>query len=174
MRSFYLMLSILVMSGFAGIQAQADIVGIPGTAPLRDQVNISQLPEDLMPTMRNVTKIHAPVTNADKTAFQLEKERANTAFLDMVQNDPVDHSTRGDAPNPLVLNTFEANPFNSGWPNDNDMAVSPSGFIVSTTNTLFRVYDPNGRLLRTSTLDALGGSADNIPGNDFNFKVSNK
>lgn len=58
---------------------------------------------------------------------------------------------------PLLARNFKANTAN-GTPNDNSMAISNGGKVVSVVNTNIRVYDSVGTQLVSKTLGALAGS----------------
>lgn len=55
---------------------------------------------------------------------------------------------------PQLGRNFIANPAN-GTPNDNSIAISKSGTIVSVVNTNFKVYDDTGKQLMTKSLATL-------------------
>ncbi|MFK7973218.1 MAG: T9SS type A sorting domain-containing protein [Bacteroidia bacterium] len=162
MRRFYTLFTFILMLGLTGASAQL-IEGTKGQVPLGDVVNIGQVEEDLMPTMRNINKIHVPGNNLDKDAFYAEKKRLSR----ILDEQPSQVATsRGTAEEPSIQSGFEANQ-PSGVPNDNDLAVSydldfTGSFIVSVSNTIFRVYDEGGTELLSRSLTILGGAADTI------------
>lgn len=159
MRFFYAVLVLLFAFSTTNLQAQAGIKGTPGTVTRGDIVNISQTVDDLMPTMRNVNKIHTPGVNQDKDAYFAEKLRIDGILSSLPAN--TQSGTRATAPTPQRFSSFEGNE-PTGVPNDNDIAISPDGMVVSVTNTVFRVYDANGNQLLGRSLTALGGAADTI------------
>ncbi|MCX6352945.1 MAG: T9SS type A sorting domain-containing protein [Bacteroidetes bacterium] len=57
-------------------------------------------------------------------------------------------------PPPLHLKGFEGNKFFTGIPNDNDVAISNNGFIVSVVNQTINVFDTNGTLLKAWSFNA--------------------
>lgn len=63
----------------------------------------------------------------------------------------------GIAALPIMLNNFTANNA-QGTPNDNHIAISNDGKIVSVVNTNFRVYDENGNQLQSKTLATFANS----------------
>lgn len=108
-----------------------------------------------------VNSKHVPAPGAEvknyvdriKSAINAEKSQvADQAFS----------SSRELAPAPQKRASFHGNDYNGSHPNDNHIAVSSSGKIVSVSNTQFCVYQPNGALLRKNSLqafaDSLGGS----------------
>ena len=68
-----------------------------------------------------------------------------------------------DLPQPSVLSGWEGNPMGSGVPNDNDMAISNDGKIISVINSSIYIYDSLGTLLQSVYLstfaDTLGIAA---------------
>lgn len=65
--------------------------------------------------------------------------------------------TRGNVPVPVMLNNFTANNSQS-TPNDNHMAISNGGKIVSVTNSVFKVYDETGLQLQSKSLSSFGNA----------------
>ncbi|MCW5908535.1 MAG: T9SS type A sorting domain-containing protein [Chitinophagales bacterium] len=63
----------------------------------------------------------------------------------------------GTASSPVMLNNFTANNA-QGTPNDNHIAISNDGKIVSVVNTNFRVYDEGGNQLQSKTLATFANS----------------
>ncbi|MEZ4685509.1 MAG: hypothetical protein R3B47_05445 [Bacteroidia bacterium] len=163
MRNIFLSFSFIVIAGLAGMIAQDGIAGVPGAARLVNQVNLSQVQDDMFPVMRNVSKVHFPGVSEGKDAFIAEKRRKNEAFLELVKNEIHEASPRGAAVDPTQGINFKANPFSSGWPNDNDLAVNDQ-YILSVTNSIIRVYDHNGSQLLGRSLEQFGGANDTIGG----------
>lgn len=63
----------------------------------------------------------------------------------------------GTAATPVMLNNFAANNA-QGTPNDNHLAISNDGKVVSVVNTNFRVYDTAGTQLQSKTLSAFANA----------------
>ncbi len=63
----------------------------------------------------------------------------------------------GQAPAPVMLTNFAANNA-QGTPNDNHIAVSNEGKVVSVVNTNFRVYNESGIQLQSKTLTTFANS----------------
>lgn len=55
---------------------------------------------------------------------------------------------------PIVWRQFEGNAYNFGAPNDNDMAISNGGKVVSVINSTVNFYEENGTLLKSVSLQA--------------------
>lgn len=59
---------------------------------------------------------------------------------------PIKNKMRGrggimEAPAPIILRGFEANKFSNSVPNDNHLAISNGGKLISVSNTTIRAYD---------------------------------
>ena len=72
----------------------------------------------------------------------------------------------GDASTPEVLAGFEGNLSGVSVPNDNDMAISNDGTIISVINSNMHVYDMSGNLLHEVSLGAI---ADTLGGPQSSF-----
>jgi hypothetical protein len=66
-------------------------------------------------------------------------------------------SNRDATPAPLLASSFDANN-SQGTPNDNHMAISNGGKIISVVNTNLRVYDEAGTQLLSRSLGAFANS----------------
>jgi hypothetical protein len=58
---------------------------------------------------------------------------------------------------PVLARNFQANPI-SGTPNDNSMAISNAGIVVSVANTNVKVYDDTGKQLLSRSLALFASS----------------
>ncbi|MBN8703171.1 MAG: T9SS type A sorting domain-containing protein [Bacteroidetes bacterium] len=122
-------------------------------------VNFSAVKEDYAVSLLN-TEMPSPnsyrgnLIELKKKYHQefLAKKQSNTNTFKTNHNGP--HTSI--APEPLVLDTFEANLQNSGYPLDNDMAISNAGILVSVINSIIYIYDTNNNdtLLFSKTLHA--------------------
>lgn len=70
---------------------------------------------------------------------------------------------------PFALRGFRGNPYN-GIPNDNHMAISNDGMIVSVTNSVLHVYDGDGEEKMTTSLGAFSDTL-KIGGHKFDPRV---
>jgi hypothetical protein len=90
--------------------------------------------------------------NDGMSKFGPEKKIVDELRRKFKANGSVAGSQRaGSAPVPIMLNNFGANNA-QGTPNDNHIAISNAGKIVSVVNTNFKVYDENGTQLLSKTL----------------------
>ena len=71
---------------------------------------------------------------------------------------------------PRLVRAFAGNPFELATPNDNSLAVSHYGEILSAVNSAVRVYDTTGQHLGMHTLTALGDTLQ-LPGLEFDPRV---
>src|ERR1043166_4406599 len=58
-------------------------------------------------------------------------------------------------PAPQLQNNFNGN-ITQGTPNDNDLAVSNGGFIISAVNTNINIFNDTGKMLTGKLLSVLG------------------
>ncbi len=89
-----------------------------------------------------------PASDYSNKKFVLNQKRLSKFYEYSRQ-----HKSRsgGSAPSPLITNNFMANPA-QGTPNDNHIAISNAGKVVSVVNTNIRMYDENGTQLQSKTL----------------------
>jgi hypothetical protein len=59
---------------------------------------------------------------------------------------------------PFRLRCFEGNSYNGGVPDDNDIAVSNTGMVLSVMNSSLNAYDSTGKLIKSVSLDAFSQS----------------
>lgn len=68
---------------------------------------------------------------------------------------------KADVDTPLVVSGFEGNPFVNSVPNDNTLAVSNDGMLMSAINTSIYFFDTNNdTLLKTISLSAFSDTLD--------------
>lgn len=77
-----------------------------------------------------------------------------------------------DADTPVVLRNFRGNGFNYGVPNDNSMAISDSGILVSVINSNVYMYDVDAdSLLKKMSLNVLSDTLDTISSHQYDPRV---
>ncbi len=91
-----------------------------------------------------------------------------SAFFEHVASSPLFEP--GALPPPLLERRFAANGFEMGTPNDNTLAISPAGEILSAVNTAVAVYDTTGRRKERKTLTDFGDTLQ-LPGREFDPRV---
>lgn len=125
-------------------------------------INMSELSEDWDV---NLQHLEAPKPGISGLRAELHAKK-----MEIMQRYPKDRSGASRAaagPAPIVGTNFEGNSF-QGVPNDNDMAISKDGFIVSVTNSRIHMYNAATQeqlLLRSlhlfsSPADVLGSKYD--------------
>ncbi|MCC7029423.1 MAG: T9SS type A sorting domain-containing protein [Chitinophagaceae bacterium] len=72
-----------------------------------------------------------------------------------------DKKTRGLAANPTIVKGWQANVAN-GTPNDNDIAVSNEGKVISAVNSNIRIYNDTGLLITTKSLTSVFAAVGNF------------
>lgn len=130
--------------------------------------NISKIKTDFDPQVQN---IEMPVPGSSSyRAFLMEvrqqiKTVEPTARL-MKKED--DHDPVIEPP--VIKSSFEGNLFNNRMPNDNDLAVSNDGYVVSVINSNINVFDPGGNVLEDISLYAFSDTL-GINGNKYDPRV---
>lgn len=77
-----------------------------------------------------------------------------------------------DADTPVVLRNFIGNGFDFGVPNDNTMAISNDGILISAINSNIYMYDVDAdSLLKDMSLKAFADTLDTISGHQYDPKV---
>ena len=59
-----------------------------------------------------------------------------------------------------MLTGFQGNPYNFSVPNDNDVAISNDGMIVSVINSTINIYTETGEELYVVSLSAFSDTLD--------------
>lgn len=136
--------------------------------------NLSAIREDWMPYLQNIEK-PAPGSNR-AMLLSLKEEMRKKYPLKENRNYYKDNNSNSvytaQAPSPLIKKNFEANTQDSGWPLDNDMAISNDGKLISVTNSVIYIYDiKKDTLLLTKSLDAFASSLKPLNRNKFDPKV---
>lgn len=120
--------------------------------PLSYRINISEITTDWFVNLQNV-EMPVPGQGFNKSFLEQIREK-----LPPKKNLPASHPAfRRDeykpAP-PHILNSFDGNDFNVHVPNDNDLAVSNDGKIISVTNSIMCFYTADSVYHQPVSLDA--------------------
>ncbi len=91
------------------------------------------------------------VTRLSIPGQSIQKKSESNALLSTPSNGEVGNAAYKKASAPNVLNSFKANVFNGYTPPDNAMAVSNSGYIVSSINSNVYYYNADGSILGFTT-----------------------
>lgn len=77
-----------------------------------------------------------------------------------------------DADTPVVLRNFAGNVFDYGIPNDNTVAISNDGYLLSAINSNIYMYDVDAdSLVKDISLNAFADTLDTISGHQYDPKV---
>ncbi|HEX2900841.1 MAG TPA: hypothetical protein VHS96_14055, partial [Bacteroidia bacterium] len=131
--------------------------------PLQATVNMREIKEDFHPLM---VRLEAPFPggNSEKAWLAAEKERLMARYQPPALNAQKVDST---APSPWMGDNFATNHVINGVPNDNDMAISNGGKIVSVINSNIYMHDEYGATLMANvSLDAWSAAL-NLNGDKF-------
>lgn len=116
--------------------------------PRAGTVKMNSIKEDFLPLLRNIEQ---PKPGGEKYNNYLQKIKAE---IQPVENPQIKLNKSGILNSPVKLRNFEGNKFPTGIPNDNDLAISNSGIIVSVVNSNITVLDSNGANLQSVSLAA--------------------
>lgn len=124
-----------------------------GSVKLIGTVRFEEVEKSFSPSILTIAEMPKPGSD-----FNYRKEVVNRLRLEHKSTkQPIIHKA-GIAVNPTVAFTSLGNSPN-GTPNDNDIAISNDGKIVSVMNSNMRVFSETGQILKNFTLRILG----NIP-----------
>ncbi|MBK7762665.1 MAG: T9SS type A sorting domain-containing protein [Bacteroidetes bacterium] len=127
-----------------GVSGNAKVINFSDPSIVDYQMNLVQLDQHPIPSAEYGNK-----KEELNTLRALQKYEAS--------ENQVQAKTRGIAPNPNIVKGAQGNVSN-GIPNDNDIAVSNDGKVVSVVNSNMRVYDDTLKTLYNKTLTSLVAS----------------
>ena len=127
--------------------------------PLAKTIDASTLPTAFDPVILNIKAQPHPASGSDELKKTLNSQR------NFKQNNPPLNKTNATngATLPLIQKGFIAN-FPNSIPNDNHIAISNGGKIVSVVNSNIRVYDTSGAVLYTKGLSAFSSAIGTFSG----------
>lgn len=154
-----LLFPILLLSSVAfGQQAQKF------TFPKSATTTVSQITEDYSPALQN---LEAPAPGGENYREHLLEIKQN---LPAPTGEPLT-TFRSAEPPPLKVSGFNGNSYDNRVPNDNDMAISNGGKIVSVINSNISVFEAaTGQKLLNVSLQAFSDSL-GIPDDKFDPRV---
>lgn len=121
----------------------------------------------------NIQHIEAPYPGTDPYRVYLSELKSR--ILQRQQNtwpSSVSNKTDGIGDPPTVGQNFQGNEF-EGVPNDNDMAISNDGKLVSVTNSMIYIFDVvQDTLLLAISLEAFTDSTVGLPARKFDPRVT--
>jgi hypothetical protein len=137
------------------------------TAHKAGTVNMSTLADGFSPSLQNL-EMPKPGSNSQRAKLMALKEEMRKRYPIKNTAARMDSVT---APAPSVQRSFEGNLAGSSVPNDNDMAISNAGKVVSVMNTNIYIYDVNDdSLLLVKSLSAFAQPL-GVSGSKYDPKV---
>lgn len=116
-------------------------------------INVSAIQEDFNPMLQH---LEMPSPSGNNIRMQLrEKKKGLSREMNrrLGKNDTI--VPVGDGKDPKLGKSMDANQYNNRVPNDNDLAISNGGLVVSVTNSIIYMYDINqSQLLKTISLNS--------------------
>ncbi|MBK8486888.1 MAG: T9SS type A sorting domain-containing protein [Chitinophagales bacterium] len=163
-----IILSILTLCFFYPAFAQkttfnkSDIFSIP-KAGVSDP---SKFQPDFFTTMYSL-EMPAPGSGSYRSFLIALKE---TLYANKIFPGKSNFRSSAFVPIPDTLTSFEGNTMGSSVPNDNDIAISNGGMIVSVINTSIYIFDQSGSTLASFSLETFSDTLE-ITGDKFDPKV---
>jgi hypothetical protein len=148
MRKIGLLSCLLLLGGIALGQNGATSKAM--RLPLRGTVDVRAVHADYQPLL---VRLEAPQPdgNSEKAWLAARKEQ-----LAALRQEPFPSVNKVDstAPSPWMGDNFQSNQVINGVPNDNDMAISNGGKVVSVINSNIYMHDATGAAIGNLSLDA--------------------
>jgi hypothetical protein len=155
MQKIFLFGLFVLFSQFCGAQA-TKTNGVSGK-PVVLNVSDQRIP-DLQPNLIHLDQYPLPASEYANRKELLNQQRND--YEAQKKSNPQAMKKRGLAPNPYIVKGIQGNTAN-GTPNDNDIAVSNAGKVVSVVNSNMRVYDDTGGIIVSKSLTNLVAGAGN-------------
>lgn len=119
----------------------------------RGEVTVSKIQHDWFPQIQSL-EMPKPGSAGYHDYLLKIKEEINKRYPPK-RNYFYNKTTSDTTPKPILLRNFEGNLWDFGAPNDNDMAISNGGKLVSVVNSIIYIFDVEAdSLLSTVSLDA--------------------
>lgn len=107
--------------------------------PKNSSFRLNTIKTDFFPLLQNL-EATKPGGNSYGSFLESEKNKLFTNSTNSYKNTNTSNSTSSVA-KPIINRGFEGNPYNSGVPTDNNIAISNAGKIVSVINSTIYIYD---------------------------------
>jgi hypothetical protein len=134
--------------------------------PIKSIVNVESIQEDWAPSLQNL-EMPKPGMQGIRAELMKKKEENEKRF----PRKNINSVSRSGINPPGVMRNFIGNPYNNRVPNDNDLAISNDGQLISVINSTIYIYDVNAdSILKTFTLDAFAQPL-GLPHSKFDPKV---
>jgi len=119
--------------------------------PLQKTVDVSNITHDYF---FNIQMIEMPVPGG---ISQDEKSRIRAMHKEKERQESIDKTdVRNAADKAALLTNFEGNIFNGRVPNDNHLAISNGGKVVSVINSVINYYQEDSQMHNPVSLDTFG------------------
>jgi hypothetical protein len=168
MRRFVL-LPLLLWGFYAAAQAPAefDYTTTRFDWPKQGEVTVRDVSIDWAPKLQRI-EAPAPGSTSYRSFLARLKEQYKQ---DRPAGGTYSAKQSSSTPTPVQFQGFEGNSYGGGVPNDNDMAISNSGIIVSVINSNIYMFDSkDGTELKNISLSAFSLTL-GLPEHDFDPKV---
>ncbi len=136
--------------------------GIGEVAP--QTVNFGKIKQDFFPNVLEIAP--KPGGGAYQERLKQIKSNRETKIFDAVHK----RADKEPGKKPEVVKGFRGNE-SGGIPNDNDLAISPEGKIVSVVNPRISIFDTSGQKLEAHSLEAFADTL-NIDGRKYDPRVA--
>lgn len=132
------------------------------TIPISGVQNVSNIQEDWNPQLLNVEQ-EVGDEFADQKLLEERKEALWTKIKNNAKQVRPAASDRNEVDTPYVWRNFAGNLYNNSVPNDNSIAVSNSGYVISVMNSTIFMYDLNAdTTIKYVSLDAFSDVLGNV------------
>lgn len=132
------------------------------TIPLGSTQRVLDIEVDWNPELLTIEK-EAHDEFIDRKLLQERKEQLMEMMKGKSSVQVPSTTTRDVLDTPYVWRNFQGNAYNNSVPNDNDIAVSNSGYVVSVMNSTVFMYDLNtDTTISYLSLDAFAASLGNV------------
>lgn len=121
------------------------------TTPLSCTINLSEPHKDYDPRLQLIQS----ASPAPATLFHQHKQMLDRLRSEKVKKGQTQTLAKSAPPSPTVLTNFAGN-ITQGTPNDNDLAISDSGMIVSVVNQNLLFFNSIGTQVGGATLAVFG------------------
>jgi hypothetical protein len=158
---FTLLFSLLFFYCFS----QENYKELSGTVKKSATINLQEIQDDFTPVLTN---LEAPHPGSSREKLARIKDEAEIYFKDK-KNSPITPRS-SDLPSPIVFRNRTGNP-PAGVPNDNDVAISNDGKLITVINSVFQIIDvEEDKVLKAATLNTFSNAL-GITGSKFDPKI---
>lgn len=147
----------MAVNGYAQLRATSQTM----TVPLSGTVNMGAIKEDWNPVLQNV-EAPRPASGIAPSELQVIKDSLKMVYGSKAYKNGNKPSVQSAVNAPALGKNFQGNAYSLASPNDNDMAISNGGKIISVANVNVFNYDENTNTpLSTVSLAAFFASLNN-------------